>query len=44
MTIAEMQHEANEEQEASMEMLAEVLAALVVVALACIAVGVWMLL
>jgi hypothetical protein len=43
MTIAEMQQEANEEQAHQMQMLAGVLAALVVVAVACLAAGLWWL-
>jgi hypothetical protein len=41
MTLLEMQQEANEDQAHSMDMLAEVFAALVVVALASLAVGLW---
>jgi hypothetical protein len=43
MTLAEMQQEANEEQAHSMDMLAGTLAALVVVAVACLAAGLWWL-
>jgi hypothetical protein len=43
MTLAEMQQEANEDQAHSLDMLAEVFAALVVVAMACLAVGLWWL-
>jgi len=41
MTIAEMQQEANEEQQHSMDMLAVALVAVVVAAVACLAVGIW---
>jgi hypothetical protein len=44
MTLLEMQQEANEDQAHSMDMLAEVLAALVVVGLAFVAVGLWVIL
>jgi hypothetical protein len=43
MTLLEMQQEANEDQAHSMDMLAEVFAVLVV-AVACLAAGIWWLL